>query len=198
MKASTAPRTAVPEVRASDITTDKVGPMHGVQLTANSTPSSGAPISPARGRIDGRTIRPAIVKRSKTPANSRPSTIVTPPSTWVTPASWRCSTSPRPPKARPSVANTRENPMTNSVVPSKVRPRAGRPAVTAPAGRVEWPTAAGVPLAAPGLPLAGPGLAPAPWPAPPEVTAVPSGATATRSAAAASARCASVPDMPVT
>ena len=27
--------------------------MHGVQLTANSTPSSGAPISPARGRIDG-------------------------------------------------------------------------------------------------------------------------------------------------
>jgi len=65
-------------------------------------------------------------------------------------------------------------------------------------GRVEWLTGAGVPLAAPGLMLAEPGAAPVPSPAPPEVTAVPSGATATRSAAAASARCASVPDMPVT
>ena len=50
-------------------------------------------------------------KRSNTPANIRPSTIVTAPRIWVTPSWWRTSTSPRPPKARPSVANTREKPM---------------------------------------------------------------------------------------
>ena len=145
MKASTAPRTAVPEVRARDSTADRVGPMQGVQLTANSTPSSGAPISPARGRIAGRTIRPVIGKRSNTPANISPSTIVTPPSTWVTPAWCRTSTSPRPPKARPSVANTSEKPRTNSAVPSRVRPRRAprRRAAVRPAGpRSRWPPGA--------------------------------------------------------
>ena len=86
MKASTAPRTAPPELNDRDSTAVRVGPTHGVQLSANSTPSSGAPASPARGRTDGRMIRPVTGSRSNTPANSRPSRIVTPPSTWVTPA----------------------------------------------------------------------------------------------------------------
>ena len=57
-------------------TTLRVGPTHGVQLSANSTPSSGAPASPARGRNEGRAIRPVTGNRSNTPANSRPSTMV--------------------------------------------------------------------------------------------------------------------------
>src|ERR1700722_5475644 len=163
MKASTAPRTAVPEVRASDITTDRVGPTHGVQLTANSIPSKGAPTRPARGRMAGRAIRPVIGKRANTPANIRPRTIVTPPRIWVTPAWWRTSTSPRPPKARPSVANTSEKPRTNRVVPSRVRPRAGRAAVIPRADVVGGPAAAGVSLAAP---AAGPAAPAPPPPAP--------------------------------
>jgi hypothetical protein len=45
--------------------------MHGVQPSPNSTPSNGAPASPARGRNEGRSIRPAAGSRSKAPANSR-------------------------------------------------------------------------------------------------------------------------------
>ena len=115
----------MPELNDRVSTAVSVGPMHGVQLSANSTPSSGAPARPARGRSDGRMIRPVTGSRSKTPANSSPSTIVTAPSTWVSPAECRCSSSPRLPKASPSVANTTENPSTNSAVPSSVRPRGG-------------------------------------------------------------------------
>ena len=43
---SSAPRTAVPEARARPMTTLRVGPMHGVQLSPNSTPSTGAPAQP--------------------------------------------------------------------------------------------------------------------------------------------------------
>ena len=85
MNSRTAPRPAVPVAAASPSTAASVGPMHGVQPRPNITPSSGAPASPARGRTEGRSIRPAMENRSKTPANSSPSRIVTPPSTWISP-----------------------------------------------------------------------------------------------------------------
>jgi hypothetical protein len=62
------------------------GLMQGVQPMPNSTPSSGAPAKPALGMADGLTMRPANVKRSDAPKNSRPSRTVTPPSIWVMPA----------------------------------------------------------------------------------------------------------------
>ena len=102
--------------------------MHGVQLSANSTPSSGAPARPARGRTDGRAIRPATGKRSNTPANNRPSRMVRPPSSCVSTAVWLRRTAPRLPNSRPSVANTAEKPITNSAVPASVRLRARRAA----------------------------------------------------------------------
>src|SRR6266516_23048 len=87
-----APRTAVPEVMDRVSTNVSVGPTHGVQLRPNSTPSIGAPASPARGRNEGRRIRPVTGMRSKTPANSSPSTIVSTPRIWVSPVLQRHST----------------------------------------------------------------------------------------------------------
>ena len=71
----------MPDVSDSASTAVSVGPMHGVQPKPNITPSSGAPASPARGRADGRKIRPAKLKRSNTPANISPSRIVITPRT---------------------------------------------------------------------------------------------------------------------
>ena len=75
--------------------------MHGVQLRPNSTPSIGAPASPARGRIEGRRIRPVTGMRSNTPANSSPSTIVSTPKTWVSPTLCRSQQGAEPAEGDP-------------------------------------------------------------------------------------------------
>ena len=99
-----------------------VGPMHGVQPMPNSTPSSGAPASPALGITDGLKIRPANMNRSNAPKNSSPSRIVTPPSTRVSVESCALNSWPSPPTASPASENTAEKPTTNSAVPATVRP----------------------------------------------------------------------------
>ena len=56
-----------------------------------------------------------------------------PPSICVTRAELPRRTAPRLPKSKPSVANTAENPTTNSTAPASVRPRPDRTRVaTAP------------------------------------------------------------------
>src|SRR5260370_9391597 len=109
--------------------------MQGLQPSPNSTPSSGAPARPARGRTEGLTIRPARANRSRTPANSRPSAIVSAPSTSVRP--WWCDFSAVPalPNASPYEVYRAENPSTNSAVPAITRLRggAGPPAEPVPA-----------------------------------------------------------------
>src|SRR5579863_9779535 len=99
--------------------------MHGVQPSPNITPSSGAPARPAFGRADGRTIRPANQNRSKTPANSSPSRMVTPPRICVTRRACPVSRWPSPPRSAPYVTATTENPRTNSAVPATTRLFAG-------------------------------------------------------------------------
>src|SRR5215472_10077243 len=100
--------------------------MQGVQPSPNSTPSSGAPAIPARGRTDGLMIRPANENRSSRPANSRPRTIVSAPSTSVTARWWVRSAVPKLPNATPYEVYSAENPSTNSAVPATTRPRGGR------------------------------------------------------------------------
>src|SRR5258708_8192765 len=105
--------------------------MQGVQPSPNNTPSSGAPASPARGRSEGRTIRPANVNRSSTPENSRPSAMVSAPSTCVRPCWCSLSAVPRLPNATPYVVNRAENPSTNSAVPATTLLRRGRAGTSA-------------------------------------------------------------------
>src|SRR5215469_13708160 len=93
--------------------------MQGVQPSPNSTPSSGAPAIPARGRTDGLMIRPANENRSSRPANSTPSTSVT--ARW-----WVRSAVPKLPNATPYEVYSAENPRTNSAVPASTRLRGGR------------------------------------------------------------------------
>ena len=67
----TSPVSASVDIAAS------VGPMHGVQPTAKTTPSSGAPSSPVRGCQDSFTWRWSIVT---CPMNTSPISItITPP-----------------------------------------------------------------------------------------------------------------------
>src|SRR3984957_13833229 len=122
MNARNAPRAAVPDWRDRVSTAVSVGPMHGVQPIPNSTPSSGAPASPALGIADGLNIRPASMNRSNAPKNSSPSRIVTPPSTRVSVESCALNSWPSPPTASPARENTTEKPTTNSAVPAIVRP----------------------------------------------------------------------------
>src|SRR5690349_571238 len=195
---SSAPRTAVPEVRARPMTTLRVGPMQGVQLSPNSTPSTGAPASPARGRTEGRMIRPVTGNRSNTPANRSPRMIVNPPRIWVSPATWVRRTEPSPPNATPSVANTAEKPSTNRAVPATVRGRPGLAAIVV-AGAF---TAVPPPLppasgAGPLVPAVPPGPAALAVPATPLAAAVPLVPAGPGSAAVEEA-CASTPDMPAT
>src|ERR1700722_16845935 len=181
MNARNAPRAAVPDWRDRVSTAVSVGPMHGVQPMPNSTPSSGAPASPALGIADGLNIRPANMNRSNAPKNSSPSRIVTPPSTRVSVESCALNSCPSPPTASPARENTAEKPTTNSAVPATVRP------VRRPAGAAARARARVVPPppeAAPASPSAATGFAPA--------FAVPVSASAASGAAVASA-----PDMPV-
>jgi hypothetical protein len=122
----------------------------------NSTPSSGAPASPALGMTDGLTMRPANMNRSNAPKNSRPSRTVTPPRTRVIPAECDWSSSPIPPTVRPISEKTTENPSTNSAVPATIRPRG---ALAGPFGAV---AGAAVTVAVPGPPTAATAEAAAP------------------------------------
>ena len=161
--------------------------MHGVQLTANSTPSSGAPIRPARGRIEGRTIRPVIGKRSNTPANSSPSRIVTAAQHLGHPGLVALQHQPQAAEGQ-ALGGEHEGEADHEQHGAEQGPAPGsaREARGPRAARSAGAAGAAVPPAGPaGRPLS-------------RATLVPSGATATRSAVAASARCASVPDMPVT
>src|SRR5580693_8476071 len=133
-KASMAPRAAVPVDADSASTAVSVGPMQGVQPSPNITPSSGAPARPAFGRAAGRTMRPANENRSKAPANSSPSTIVSPPRTRVSSRACPVSRWPSPPRAAPYATKTMENPSTNSAVPATTRPRGGGDTVVASGG----------------------------------------------------------------
>ena len=140
----------MPDWADSIITAPSVGPMQGVQPTPNMTPSSGAPSRPARGVNEGLKIRPANVNRSNAPKNSRPSRIVTPPSTRVMPSTCVCSNWPTPPTARPIRQNTAEKPRTKSAVPATARPRGGEAGVAAEVrARVVTPPDAPVATAAP-------------------------------------------------
>src|SRR4051794_21211411 len=133
-KASRAPRDTVPVEADSASTAVSVGPMQGVQPSPNITPSSGAPARPARGRAEGRTMRPANENRSSAPANSRPRTMVTAPRICVSSRACPVSRCPRPPRAAPYATKTSENPSTNSAVPATTRPRGGPAGVTASGG----------------------------------------------------------------
>src|ERR1700722_8972397 len=121
MNARNAPRAAVPDWRDRVSTAVSVGPMHGVQPMPNSTPSSGAPASPALGIADGLNIRPANMNRSNAPKNSSPSRIVTPPSTRVSVESCALNSCPSPPTASPARENTAEKPTTNSAARARAR-----------------------------------------------------------------------------
>jgi len=84
-------------------------------------PSSGAPASPARGGTTG-----AASARQRQPvedpANSRPSRMVTPPSTWTRIFLVRQQRRAEPaPERAPVAANSAENPATNSAVPPTAR-----------------------------------------------------------------------------
>src|SRR5690349_9961093 len=155
-KASTAPRATVPVEADSASTAVSVGPMQGVQPRPNITPSSGAPARPAFGRAEGRAMRPANENRSNAPANSSPSRMVSPPSTWVSTRACPVSKCPSPPRAAPYAMNTTEKPSTNSAVPATTRPRGETAAVAASGGAATATPDAGVPDAGdPGVPDAG-------------------------------------------
>src|SRR5216683_1680522 len=137
MNARNAPRAAVPEVYARASTAVSLGPIHGLQPSPNSTPSSGALAIPARGRKDGFTIRPANANRSSAPANNRPSAIVSAPSTTVRPCWCDLSAVPTLPNASPYDVYRAENPSTNSAVPATTRLRGG--GASAPASATPAP-----------------------------------------------------------
>ena|SRR5579884_708436 len=114
---------------ATVITPVSVGPRHGVQPSANTAPSSGAPAT-----VDSwRGVKRACRCRAGTkPTNTRPITMVTTPPT-------RCSSSwllirvvVMPSTATVPRTNTAVNPATNSAAEPATRQRAAGGALTAP------------------------------------------------------------------
>src|SRR5581483_6195135 len=139
---STMPRTTLaPWVAdATAITPVSVGPRHGVQPSANTAPSSGAPATVGSWRGASRAWRcSAGIK----PTNTSPITMVsTPPARWST--SWLLiSAVVMPSTATVPSTNTAVNPATNNAAEPATRHRAAAGAFAAPgAGCSLTPTTA--------------------------------------------------------
>ena len=128
---STIPRaTLAPSVAdATVITPASVGPRHGVQPSANTAPSSGAPATVVNCRGLNRVWR---CRAGMRPTNARPMTMVSTPPT-------RCSSSwlvisvvVMPRTATVPSTNTVVNPATNNAADPATRHRAAGGAVSAP------------------------------------------------------------------
>src|SRR5215472_2382391 len=116
---------------ATVITPVSVGPRHGVQPSANTAPSSGAPATVVSWRGLNRAWR---CRAGMRPTNTRPITMVSTPPT-------RCSTSwlvisvvVMPRTATVPSTNTVVNPATNGAADPATRHRAAGGALTDPGG----------------------------------------------------------------
>src|SRR5690625_2401865 len=102
--------------------------MQAVQPIANVAPNTGAPTSPTDGLTSSRNSRDSPGNQ---PANIRPNTMTTTPSTRVITSPCTTSTVPSPPNNAPYDANTTVNPAMNKKAPSNTRAR--RPLTISPA-----------------------------------------------------------------
>ncbi len=103
-------------------TTASVGPMHGVQPSPNTIPSSGAPASPAAAQLVDAEV--ALQPRDD-PDEGQPEHDRDDAEHRVITSALPSSTAPSPPNSAPPSTNTRANPSTNSSDPQHQPPPAG-------------------------------------------------------------------------